>query len=86
MHHVFPAILVTSVPPFRQAFSQPGWQYFQGWIWAVLLSGGRTCVPQMARTCFCIDRSLARWERFLAEQPGDMPQVMRSRVELLQQE
>jgi len=43
-------------------------------------------VTQMARTCWFVDRSLASWERFLAEQPWDMTQVIRSLVGLLQQE
>jgi hypothetical protein len=86
MNHFFPTILVTYLLPFRQAFYQPGWQYFQGWIWAVLLSGGRKCVTRIARTCFFMDRSLASWERFLAEQQWDMTQVMYSLVGLLQQE
>jgi hypothetical protein len=86
MNHCFPEILITYVLPFRQAFYQPGWQYFQGFIWAMLLSGGRKCMTQMARTCFFIDRSLASWERFLAEQQWDMTQMMRSLVGGLQQE
>jgi hypothetical protein len=86
MNHFFPEILVTYVLPFRQAFYQSGWQYFQGFIWAMLLSGGRKCMTQIARTCFFIDRSLASWERFLAEQQWDMTRVMQSLVGLLQQE
>lgn len=86
MENVFPTILVTYLLPFRQAFSQPGWQYFQGFIWVMLLSRGRKCVTQIARTCFFIDRSISSWERFLAEQQWDMTQVMQSLVGLLQAE
>lgn len=86
MNHFFPTILVTYLQPFRQAFYQPGWQYFQGWIWAVLLSGSRKCVTHIARTCWFVDRSLASWERFLAEQQWDMTQVIGSLVGLLQHE
>jgi hypothetical protein len=86
MNDVFPTILVTYLLPFRQAFSQPGWQYFQGFIWAMLLSRGRKCVTQIARACFFIDRSLSSWERFLAEQQWDMNQVMHSLVGTLQAE
>jgi hypothetical protein len=86
MNHFFPEILLAYLLPFRQAFFQPGWQYFQGYIWALLVSGGRKCVTQIARTCFFVDRSLASWERFLAEQQWDMTHVMQSLVGLLQQE
>jgi hypothetical protein len=86
MNDFFPEILVAYMLPFRQAFSQPGWRYFQGFIWAMLLSGGRKCVTQIARTCFFIDRSLSSWERFLAEQQWDVTQVMLALVGLLQQE
>jgi hypothetical protein len=86
MNDFFPEILVTYLLPFRQAFFQPGWRYFQGFIWAMLLSTGRKCVSQIGRTCFFIERSLSSWERFLAEQQWDMHQVMLSLIGLLQQE
>lgn len=86
MNHVFPEILVAYLVVFRQAFYRPGWYYFQGFIWALLVSDGRKCVTRIARSCFFIDRSLASWERFLAEQHWDMTQVKRSLVGLLVQE
>jgi hypothetical protein len=86
MNDFFPEILVTYLLPFRQAFSQPGWRYFQGFMWAMLLSTGRKCVSQIARSCFFVDRSLSSWERFLAEQQWDMDRVMQSLLGLLQQE
>ena len=55
-------------------------------MWALLLSQGRKCVTQIARTCFFLERSLSSWERFLAEQQWDMTQVMRALIGLLQQE
>lgn len=84
MNDVFPAIFVAYLLPFRQAFSQPGCRYFQGFIWATLISQGRKCVTQIVRTCMFFDRSLSSWERFLAEQQGDMTQVMQSLVTVLQ--
>ena len=86
MNDFFPEILVTYLLPFRQAFSQPGWRYFQGFIWAMLLSTGRKCMSQIGRTCFFVERSLSSWERFLAEQQWDMAQVMRALVGLLHRE
>ncbi len=86
MEHVFPDILVGYLLEFRHAFSQPGWRYFQGVIWAMLFVTGRKCVTQIARACFFVDRSLSSWERFLSEQQWDSNQVMRSLVGLLQRE
>jgi hypothetical protein len=86
MENFFPEILLAYLQSFRQAFYQPGWLYFQGYIWATLLSGGRKCVTQIARACFFIDRSLSSWERFLAEQQWDVNQVMLALIGLLQQE
>lgn len=86
MNDFFPEILVTYLLPFRQAFFQPGWRYFQGFIWAMLLSTGRKCVSQIGRSCFFVERSLSSWERFLAEQQWDMDQVMLALIGLLQQE
>ena len=86
MNNFFPTILVTYLLPFRQAFSQPGWRYFQGFIWAMLLSTGRKCVSQICRTCFFVERSLSSWERFLAEHQWDTSQVMLALIGLLQQE
>ncbi len=86
MNDFFPTILITYLLPFRQAFYRPGWQYFQGFIWAMLLSGGRKCVTQIAQACFFVDRSLSSWERFLSEQQWDMHQVMQSMVSVLQEE
>lgn len=86
MNNFFPEILVTYLLPFRQAFSQPGWRYFQGFIWAMLVSTGRKCVSQIGRTCFFVERSLSSWERFLAEQQWDMDQVMLALFGLFQQE
>jgi hypothetical protein len=86
MTEIFPEMLIAYLVVFRPVFHQAGWRYFQGFIWAMLLSGGRKCVSQIARSCFFLDRSLSSWERFLSEQQWDMHQVMRSLVGLLQQE
>jgi len=86
MNDFFPEILIAYVLPFRQAFSKPGWQYFQGFIWAMLLTKGRKCVTQIGRTCFFVDRSLSSWERFLAEQQWDMNQVIFALVGVLKHE
>lgn len=86
MNDFFPTILITYLLPFRQAFYQPGWRYFRGFMWAMLFVRGRKCVTQIARACFFIERSLSSWERFLAEQQWDMDQVIQALIGLLQQE
>ncbi|MCP4104523.1 MAG: hypothetical protein GY749_03145 [Desulfobacteraceae bacterium] len=68
MHNFFPLVLAIYLSFFRPAFYRPGWLYFQGFIWAMLISKGRKCVTQTAGICTFVDRSLSSWERFLAEQ------------------
>ena len=75
MENFFPEILIQYLLPFRQAFSKPGFGYFQGFIAALLLSQGRKCISHIANTCFFIDKSLSSWERFLASAQWDLPQV-----------
>ena len=65
MNDFFPEILITYLWHFRQAFSTPGFGYFQGFIAALLLVYGRHTVTRLASACFFIDKSLASWERFL---------------------
>lgn len=86
MNNFFPEIVITYLYHFRQAFSQPNFLYFQGFIIAFLLSGGRKCVTQMARFCFFIDKSLASWERFLANAQWDMMALSRQMMQLTQAE
>ena len=73
MENFFPEILIQYLLPFRQAFSKPGFGYFQGFIAALLLSQGRKCISHIANTCFFIDKSLSSWERFLASAQWDLP-------------
>lgn len=86
MDTFFPAVMITYLAPFRQAFSQPGWPYFNGFIWALLVVEGRKCVTRLGRACFFLDRSLSSWERFLAEAQWDLPQVTATLIRLLRQE
>jgi hypothetical protein len=54
MNDFFPEILVAYLLSFRQAFYQAGWRYFQGFIWSMLLSGGRKCVTRLAGRAFSL--------------------------------
>ena len=86
MNNFFPDLLITYLLPFRQAFSIPGFRYFQGFIVATLLLEGRKCITRIASACFFIDKSLASWERFLAGATWNLPQVTESLIHLLTQE
>lgn len=86
MDTFFPALLIAYLAPFRQAFSQPGWPYFNGFIWALLVAEGRKCVTRLGRACFFLDRSLSSWERFLAEAQWNVPHVTATLVGLLRHE
>jgi hypothetical protein len=71
--------LTTLVPPvlysylmlFRPHFTKPGFGYFSGYILSLLLTSGRKTMSRVAHTCFWVDRHLASWERFLAENKWD---------------
>lgn len=83
MEHFFPEILITYLLPFRQAFSQPGFAYFQGFIVGLLLLNGRKTVTRIASACFFIDKSLASWERFLADAKWSLPRVTERLIALI---
>lgn len=86
MESFFPALLITYLSVFRQAFSRPGFPYFQGFIWALMILPGRKCVTRISRVCFFIDRSLSSWERFLAEAHWDSDKVLGALLGLLRKE
>ncbi len=83
METFFPTLMVAYLAGFRQAFSKPAWPYFQAWMWGVLILGGRKCTSRVAAACFFLDRSLASWERFLAEYQWDLETMLRAGVGLL---
>lgn len=82
MNAFFPDLLITYLFEFRQAFSHPSFVYFQGVIFALLISGGRKCVTQLASVCFFVDKSLSGWERFFAESQWNLPLVSAKLIDL----
>jgi DDE superfamily endonuclease len=64
-------------------FSSSGWRYFQGFIAGLLLCYGRKTVTRIASTCFFVDKSLASWERFLADAQWSLPHVTEQLITLL---
>lgn len=82
MLNFFPELLITYFTHFRQAFSVSNFLYFQGFIFAALLSDGRKCITRIADVCFFIDKSLASWEYFMAQSHWDSMQVARQLTRL----
>lgn len=86
MDTLFPILMMPDLAPFRQAFSQPTWPYFHGFIWALLILPGRKTVTRIADACFFVDRHLAGWERFLAQYQWDLNRVLQTLLSLLQRQ
>jgi len=71
MAALVPEILFGYLLLFRPHFTKPSFAFFSGYILSLLLTGGRKTMSRVARTCFWVDRHLASWERFLAENRWD---------------
>jgi hypothetical protein len=71
-----PAVLFRYLTLFRPHFTRPSFVYFSGYILSLLLSGGRKTMSRVANTCFFVERHLASWERFLAENRWDPMAVL----------
>jgi len=71
MAWLIPEVLHSYLLLFRPHFTKPSFVYFSGYILSLLLSGGRKTMSRVANTCFFVDRHLASWERFLAENRWD---------------
>ena len=78
-----PTLLITYVEAFRKAFNMPGYTYFTGFIWALMLIPGRKRVTDIANACFFIDKHVSSFERFLSEYKWSMHGVIASLVSLL---
>ena len=66
-----PEIFYSYLLLFQPHFNKPSFVYFSGYMVSLLLSGGRKTMSRVAPTCFFVDRHLASWERFLAENAWD---------------
>ena len=82
MDNLFPEIVITYLWHFRQAFSSTSFPYFQGFIFAVLLTSGRKCVTRIASVCFFMDKSLSSWERFLSQAQWNLGLVTQQLISL----
>ena len=81
--NVIPTLLIAYVEAFRKAFNKPGYTYFIGFIWALMLIPGRKRVTDIANACFFIDKHVSSFERFLSENKWSMNGVIASLVSLL---
>jgi hypothetical protein len=84
MARFIPEILISYLLLFRPHFTKPSFVYFSGYIVSLFLTGGRKTMSRVAHTCFFVDRHLASWERFLAENRWDPIAVFGTLVETLQ--
>jgi hypothetical protein len=83
MAWLIPEVLHSYLRLFRPHFTKPSFVYFSGYILSLLLTGGRKTMSRVAHTCFFVDRHLASWERFLAENRWDPLAVFGTLLESL---
>lgn len=83
---VVPDILNSYLLLFRPHFTKASFVYFSGYILSLLLTNGRKTMSRVADTCFFVDRHLASWERFLAENRWDPLAVVKSLMDCLGRE
>lgn len=78
-----PEILHSYLLLFRPHFTKPSFVYFSGYILSLLLTGGCKTMSRVANTCFFVERHLASWERFLAENQWEPLAVFGTLLETL---
>lgn len=83
MAWLVPEMLHSYLLLFRPHFTKPSFVYFSGYILSLLLTGGRKTMSRVANTCFFVDRHLASWERFLAENRWDPLAIFGTLLETL---
>jgi hypothetical protein len=83
MAGLVPEILTSYLILFRPHFNKPSFIYFSGYMVSLLLTGGRKTMSRVAHTCFFVDRHLASWERFVAENAWDPTALGQTLLETL---
>jgi hypothetical protein len=86
MAWLIPETLHSYLLLFRPHFTKPSFVYFSGYVLSLLLTGGRKTMSRVANTCFFVERHLASWERFLAENRWDPLAVFGTLLETLRAE
>jgi hypothetical protein len=75
MQQFIPLELLSYFLIFQTHFSKQNFVYFQGYLWGLLLTGGRKTMNNIAHGCFWVDRNLSSWERFLSDNLWDVNAV-----------
>jgi len=83
MDTFIPAVLMTYLETYHQYLSKPNYQYFQGFLLALLIVEGRRTVTKIAEVCFFLDRHISSFEGFLSRNQWDLGQVKEATVKLL---
>ncbi len=83
MATLVPVLLFGYLSLFKPHFNKPSFVFFCGYVLSLLLTGGRKTMSRVAQTCFWVDRHLASWERFLAENRWDLTAVCQTLVDTL---
>jgi hypothetical protein len=83
MATLVPALFFDYLLLFKAHFNKPSFVFFCGYILSLLLTSGRKTMSRVAQACFWVDRHLASWERFLAENRWDPSAVCQTLVETL---
>jgi hypothetical protein len=83
MQQFIPLELLSYFLIFQTHFSKQNFVYFQGYLWGLLLTGGRKTMNNIAHGCFWVDRNLSSWERFLSDNLWDVNAVGDTLVKLL---
>lgn len=83
MATLVPVVLFSYLTLFRPHFTKPSFAYFSGYILGLLFTSGHKTMSRVANTCFWVDRHLASWERFLAENRWDPGAVFGTLLETL---
>lgn len=83
MESFVPVILVSYLMLFKSHFTKPSFVYFSGYVLSLFLTGGRKTMNRVANTCFWVDRHLASWERFLAENRWDPAALLGTLLRIL---
>ncbi len=78
-----PEILYSYLLLFQPHFNKPNFVYFSGYILSVLLTGGRKTMSRVSNSCFWVERHLASWERFLADNLWDTTAVVKTLLDSL---
>ena len=84
MAALIPGVLYCYLSLFSPHFNKPSFVFFSGYILSLLLTSGRKTMSRVAHTCFWVERHLASWERFLAENRWDPTAVGQTLVDTLQ--